>query len=119
MPVPRNIEIEHCSHLLSYLFVHVFFLFCFLISATVHGLYIGCTSQRRDSDSYLVSFYFSERGGGMSRYCCVTAYVFFHVFGGSLMVVRAKYETRDLACIVGFHMTSHYVVAQRSKSIDW
>ena len=55
----------------------------------------------------------------MSRYCCVTAYVFFDVFGGSLMVVCAKYETRDLACIVGFHMTSHYVVAQRSQSIDW
>ena len=51
--------------------------FRFLISATVHGLYIGCTSQRRDSASYLVSFYLSKRGGGgMSRYCCVTAYVF-------------------------------------------
>ena len=75
---------------------------------------------RDETDSYLVSFYFSERGGGgMSRYSCVTAYVFFHVFGGSLMVVCAKYETRDLACIVGFHMTSHYVVAQRSQSIDW
>ena len=64
VPVPRNIEIEHCSHLLSYLFVHVFCLFCFLISATVHGLYIGCTSQRRDSDSHIISFYFSETGGG-------------------------------------------------------
>ena len=86
MPVPRNIEIEHCSHLLSYLFVHVFFLFCFLISATVHGLYIGCTSQRRDSDSYLVSFYFLEREGGDVTVALQPMY-FRHVFGGSRMIV--------------------------------
>ena len=30
VPVPRNIEIEHCSHLLSYLCVHVFSCFVFL-----------------------------------------------------------------------------------------
>ena len=119
VPVPRNIDIEHCSHLLSYLFLYVFF-FRFLISATVYGLYIGCTSQRRDSASYLVSFYFSERGGGGG---CVTVALqpmyFHHVFGGSRMIVCAKYETRNVACIVGFHTTSHYVVAQRSQSIDW
>ena len=37
----------------------------------------------------------------------------------ALTMQPTKYETRDLACIVGFHMTSHYVVAQRSQSIDW
>ena len=64
---------------------------------------------------------FGEAGGGMSRYCCITAYVFsscIRRFSDEL-IVCTKYETRNLACIVGFHMTSHYVVAQRSQSIDW
>ena len=97
----------------------MFFFFRFLISATVHGLYISCASQRRDS--YLISFYFSERGGGGGCHVTVALQPMYirHVFGGSQMIVCEKYETRNLTCIVGFHMTLHYVVAQRSQSIDW
>ena len=75
----------------------------------------------RDETVPRISFHFTFRrgaGGG-----CVTVALqpmyFHHVFGGSRMIVCAKYETRNVACIVGFHTTSHYVVAQRSQSIDW
>ena len=30
----------------------------------MHVLYIGCTSQRRNSGSYVISFYFSGGAGG-------------------------------------------------------
>ena len=60
MPVPRNIDIEHCSHLLSYLFVHVFFRF--LISATVHGTILAV--HLRDETVTRISFHFTFRRGG-------------------------------------------------------
>ena len=115
VPVPRNIDIEHCSHLLSYLFVYVFFPFSYFCNSAwpLYWLYISETRQ------WLVSRFilFFWRGGDVT--VALQPMYFRHVFGGSRMIVWAKYETRNLTCIVGFHMTSHYVVAQRSQSIDW
>ena len=75
VPVPRNIDIEHCSHLLSYLFVYVFFfVFLFLQQCMASILAV----HLRDETVTRISFHFTFRrggGGGMSRYCCVTAYV--------------------------------------------
>ena len=51
----------------------------------------------------------------MSRYCCVTAYV----FSSCIRRFPDDSVTRNLTCIVGFHMTLHYVVAQSSRSFDW
>ena len=67
-----------------------------------------------------LSFHFTfRRGGGCHVTVALQPMYFRHVLEGSWMIVCAKYKTRNLACIVGFHMTSHYVVAQRSQSIDW
>ena len=74
VPVPRNMEIEHCSHLPSYLFVYVFFLtFSYFCNSAwpLYWLYISETRQ------WLVSrfiLFFGEGGGGC--HCCITAYVF-------------------------------------------
>ena len=74
-------------------------------------------------DETRISFHFTFRRGVGGGGCHVTVALqpmyFRHVFGGSQMIVCEKYETRNLTCIVDFHMTLHYVVAQRSQSIDW
>ena len=118
VPVPRNIDIEHCSHLLSYLFVYVFFFSFSYFCNSAWPLYQLCISETR-----LVSHFILLFGEGWGGGCHVTVALqpmyFRHVFGGSQMIVCEKYETRNLTCIVGFHMTLHYVVAQRSQSIDW
>ena len=90
VPVPRNIEIEHCSHLLSYLCVHVFSCFVFLFLQQCMASILAV--HLRDETVTRTSFHFTFRrggggGGGVSRYRCLTAYVFRHVFGGSRMIV--------------------------------
>ena len=71
VPVPRNIDIEHCSHLLSYLFAYVFFfVFLFLQQCMASILAV----HLRDETVTRISFHFTfQGGGGMSRYFCVTA----------------------------------------------
>ena len=71
VPVPRNIEIEHCSHLLSYLFVHVFscFVFLFLQQCMASTLPV----HLRDETMTRMSFHFTfRRGGGGEGGCHVT-----------------------------------------------
>lgn len=89
VPVPRNNEIEHCLHLLSYLFVHVFSCFVFLFLQQCMASILAV--HLRDETVTRISFHFTVRrgkgGGGMSRYRCLTVYVFRHVFGGSRKIV--------------------------------
>ena len=62
VPVPRNIEIEHCSHLLSYLFVHVFSCFVFLFLQQCMASILPV--HLRDETMTRMSFHFTFRRGG-------------------------------------------------------
>ena len=88
VPVPRNNEIEHCLHLLSYLFVHVFLVLFSYFCNSAWPLYWLYISETRQWLAYHFILLFGEgKGGGMSRYRCLTVYVFRHVFGGSRKIV--------------------------------
>ena len=65
VPVPRNIEIEHCSHLLSYLFVHVSSCFVFLFLQQCMASILPV--HLRDETMTRMSFHFTFRRGGGGR----------------------------------------------------
>ena len=62
VPVPRNNEIEHCLHLLSYLFVHVFSCFVFLFLQQCMASILAV--HLRDETVTRISFHFTFRRRG-------------------------------------------------------
>ena len=62
VPVPRNIDIEHCSHLLSYLFVYVFFFSFSYFCNSAWPLYQLCISETRLVSHFILLF--GEGWGG-------------------------------------------------------
>ena len=70
MPVPRNNEIEHCLHLLSYLFVHVFSCFVFLFLQQCMASILAV--HLRDETVTRISFHFTVRRGEGGGGCHVT-----------------------------------------------
>ena len=85
MPVPRNIDIEHCSHLLSYLFVYVFFFFPFSYFCNsvwpLYWLYISETRQCLVSRSGADPGFFL--GGGALVFCSTSTPINHIVFFSS------------------------------------